>query len=1048
MVLNVLGRLRELPFCDYLSLAGESDGSGGESERRWYAGAVGVEFRVLGRPEVRHDGLNLDIGPPKQRSVLSALLFSTNEAVSTERLVESVWWQPPLAAGSNLRSYLAGLRRILHLPGEYDSRLYTERAGGYRISVRPGELDLDRFDELTRQGERALQTGGLATAADHLERALRLWRGRALDGVTYGPALQAMVTRVEERRLVVAEEWAQARLDLGQPEAVTADLRGLVREHPLRERLWAHLMLALHRSGRPSEALAVYAELRTVLAGELGVDPAPEVRRLHQQILQGAAVVDHPKVDSRPTVGVEPTVATPRQLPAGTSTLYGRATELARLDKLLSGNETRRGPILVAVDGVAGVGKSALALAAASRNVAHFPGGQFYVDLQGATPGLAPLRPIDVLGRFLRTLGVRPASVPDDEAEAAALFRSLVAQRRVLVLLDDAVSLAQVRPLLPGGPGCAALITSREALTGLAETVRVPLGLLTPPDAVTLLGSLTDPGRVAAEPEAAARVAALCGFLPLALGIAAARLVARPGWPLAALADRLAAAQHRLDELAVAHLAVRSSIELTYRGLPQPVQTAFRRLGLLKARNFPAWALAALMNVPVPQAERLIDDLLTVRLLETTSVGLRQSSGELHYRFHDLVRLYAQEQAVEKDPAHVRTAAVRRLSGACLALAERAEAKLSADFLGLTRHRVARWSLPRAEVERLTTDPRAWFDQEHAFLIAAVENGIERGIIGLAGCLAASLTTFFQVGNHFDDWRRVQTAALVAAEQAGDQRTAMKLHRGLGELDTIQDRYDDAMKHFISAHAASTDRDPEHVAAISAGLGYLHRLRGEYDAALSRFTEARQLAEATGNLNGLVYATSGIGAVQMERGQLTEAVECFEECLRLSQEAGYLPGAAQARRCLGHVYRTRGDHDAAAIHFAQAKEISESLGDRLGSAHAACWLGEMRVRQGRHTEGRRLLAQCLWIYRDFANEWGEAGTLWALAVAQLAVGRPRMARHRAAQAVAMWRRLGSPHWLSIGLATLAEAYDVLGEPVAAEQARQEADQLRRELDRR
>ncbi|GAB3136386.1 BTAD domain-containing putative transcriptional regulator [Micromonospora sonneratiae] len=1003
-------------------------------------GRFGVEFRVLGRPEVSHAGERLDVGAPKQLTVLSALLLSTNTALSAERLVESVWWQPPSAAGSNLRGYLAGLRRVLHPPGERDSRLRTERAGGYRIVVRPGELDLDRFDDLAAQGERALRTGLLSTAADHLEQALRLWRGRTLDGVTYGPALQAMVTRVEERRLVVAEQWAQARLDLGQPEVVAVDLRSLVREHPLRERLWAHLILALYRSGRPGEALAAYAELRTVLAGELGVDPAPDLRRLHRQILRGEADVGGPTVESAPAV------ARPRQLPAGANALYGRATELTWLAQLLSGSRARPGPVVVAVDGVAGVGKSALALAAANRSAAHFPDGQFYVDLQGATPGLAPLRSIDVLGRFLRTLGVRPANVPDDEAEAAALFRSLVAQRRVLVLLDDAVSLAQVRPLLPGGSGCAALVTSRETLTGLVEAVRVPLGLLTPPDAVALLGGLTDPNRVAAEPEAAARVATLCGYLPLALGIAGARLVARPGWPLAALADRLAAAQHRLDELAVAHLAVRSSIELTYRGLPQPVQTAFRRLGLLKARDFPSWALAALLNVPLPQAERLIDNLLTVRLLETTSGAPGQMTGEIHYRFHDLVRLYAQEQVAEKDPVHVRTAAVRRLSGACLALAERAEDRLSADFLGLTRHRVARWSLPRPDVERITADPRAWFDQEHAFLVAAVEDGIDRGATGLAGCLAAALTTFFQVGNHFDDWRRVQTAALVAAERAGDRRTAMKLHRGLGELDTVQDRYDDAMEHFTAARAASTDRDPGHVAAINAGLGYLHRLRGEYNAALSRFTEARQLAEATGNHNGLVYAIGGIGAVQMERGQLTSAVECFEECLRLSQAAGYLPGAAQAWRCLGHVYRYRGDYDDAAIHFARAREISEGLGDRLGSAHAACWLGEMRVRQGRHVEGRRLLVQCLWIYRDFANEWGEAATLWALAVAQLAVGRPRVARHRAAQAVAMWRRLGSPYWLGTGLETLAEAYDLIDEPIAARQARQEANQLRQRLD--
>ncbi|MFD0818646.1 BTAD domain-containing putative transcriptional regulator, partial [Micromonospora zhanjiangensis] len=431
-----------------------------------------MEFQVLGRPDVFHGGERLDTGPPKQRAVLTALLLYRNQGLSADRLVKSVWWEPPRAARSNLRLYLASLRRVLRPPGEPGTRVRTVGAGGYQLSVLPGELDLDRFDGLVEEGERALRAGWLPVAADRLEQATRLWRGRVLDGVPCGPALHAEATRLEERRLAVVEQWARARLVLGQPEATIAELGSLARENPLRERLWELLMRALYGAGRASEALATYARLRRMLAGELGVDPAPELRRLHEQILRG---------EVQPTSAGPAAGAAPRQLPTGPRHCYGRTVELADLRRLLT--DPAPGPLVVAVDGVAGVGKSVLALAAARSGADRFPDGQLYVDLRGATSGLIPLRPVDALGRLLRTLGVRPDAVPDEEAEAAALFRSVVARRRILLLLDDAASADQVRPLLPAGPGCATLITSRHVLSGPIDAHRVPLGVLSTDDA-------------------------------------------------------------------------------------------------------------------------------------------------------------------------------------------------------------------------------------------------------------------------------------------------------------------------------------------------------------------------------------------------------------------------------------------------------------------------------------------------------------------------------------------------------------------------------------
>jgi DNA-binding SARP family transcriptional activator/Tfp pilus assembly protein PilF len=1006
-----------------------------------------MEFRVLGRLEVSVGAEQLDLGAPKQQIVLASLLLSGNKIVSGDQLTEAVWWQPPAAAAANLRVYLAGLRRVLRVAGEAP-RVETLR-GGYRLTVLPGELDLDRFEELTGQGEHAVRESRLSDAAGHFEQASRLWRDRALDDMAYGPGLQMRVAQLEERRLALIEQWAQVRLDLGDHSDVVTKLRGMVAEHPLRERLWAQLMLALSRSGRPTEALAAYAKARAVLVEELGADPGPELQRLHRQLLRGDdAPASSPAERGTATAagtlirrGPAATII-PRQLPAGPSAFCGRTAELAQLEQLLAGAQVRRGSVVVAVDGTAGVGKSALVLTAAHQYADRFPDGQLYINLQGATPGLEPLPPVEVLGRFLRTFGVSPNSVPADEAEAAALFRSQVADRRLLVVLDNAASIAQVRPLLPAGPGCVALVTGRDVLTGLAEANRLHLVLLSPGDAVDLLGQVAGPERVAADPDAVARLVALCGHLPLALRIAGARLAARPGWPVRALAGRLQAAQTRLDELSVPDAAVRASIELTYRGLAEQTRRAMRRLGLLRARDFTAWGLAALMDTPLANAERLLDDLIAVHLVEVSS---STGQGDSRYRFHDLVRLFAQERAAEEDPQQVRAAALRRLVGAAMALAERADLRLGADFLGVARHRLARWSLPREEVERITADPGDWFDSEHDFLIAAVDEGIDIGATDLAGGLAASLTTFFQVRNRFTDWRRVQSHALVAALQAGDNRTALKLHRGLGELDTIQDRYADAVVHFETALGLATARDSEYETALAAGLGYLNRLLGQYEKALRYFSQARVLAEKTGNVNGLVYAANGIGGIHLERGHLDEAASYFQECLRLSREASYLPGEAQALRSLGHVHRAGGDHDEAAELFLRAKEISETLGDRLGQAHAASWLAEMRIRQGRHAEARWLLARCLWGYREFGNAWGEAATLWAIAVAHLAVALPGKAQRRAEGAVAIWRRIESPHWLALGLETLADAHDGLGEQAEAERARAEALDLRRRL---
>jgi tetratricopeptide (TPR) repeat protein len=406
--------------------------------------------------------------------------------------------------------------------------------------------------------------------------------------------------------------------------------------------------------------------------------------------------------------------------------------------------------------------------------------------------------------------------------------------------------------------------------------------------------------------------------------------------------------------------------------------------------------------------------------------------------------LFAQERGADEDSPPERSAALSRVIDASLDLAQRADRRMSTDFLGAAGHRAVGWNLPVEVAQQLTVDPGGWFDRERGFLVATVSDGLQAGMAGRAGGLAAALTSLFEVRNHFADWRRVQTSSLSGALRAGDRHTAMRLHRGLGELDTIQDHYTEAIAHFEAALGLGDVVDPAHESALTAGLGYLHRMKGRYEPAIHYFTRARGLAEEAGNRQGLVYAVNNIGVVHLERGELVPAIVCFSQCLQLSQELEYLPGQAQSLRGLGHVRRAEQDDDAAAELYQRAARISRSLGDRLGEAHALCWLGKVFIRQGRHGHARRLLSRCLWVYREFGNAWGEAATLWILADAQLAVGRLRPARLRAGQAVAIWRGIASPYWLTQGLHTLAAAYEHEGDTVAAQGLRQQAAALRAE----
>ncbi|MDT0530706.1 tetratricopeptide repeat protein [Micromonospora sp. DSM 115977] len=728
---------------------------------------------------------------------------------------------------------------------------------------------------------------------------------------------------------------------------------------------------------------------------------------------------------------------TPCLLPPDLPLFVGRKDELTETRRLL--DLAASGPVTMLVSGPAGVGKTAFAVRLGHLLAAQFPDGQLYIDLGGF--GDEPLEPTAVLGAFLRALGVRGGTVPSDLMSRVHLYRTLLAQRRMLIILDNAATTRQVTDLLPNGGRCAAIVTSRTTLADLGSR-RLPLGTLDQAAGLALLSEMLGRERAAAEPAAARFIVDSCGGLPLAVWVAGARLAARPHWPLARVAQALADEQRRLDELAVGDVAVRASLELTYRGMTPAAQRALLMLSLSPGPDFAAWALAALLDTALSDAEAILDDLVEVHLVEIGAVG---ATG-FRYRLHDLVRLLGRELLEREVPRQSRTEALTRLLSASLHLTDLTADALRADFQGGPQTHLVSWRLPMADTDQFVADPVAWFDDERRFLIALVDQALDGAgtgpATGPAAGLAAGLTTFFQVRSHFDEWERLQSRALKAALHVADQRSAATLHRCLGELTTVLDRYPEALGHFEQALLLANGQDPAFQASATAGLAYVHRLLGQYDPAVRHFEEAVDLARTAGNVNCLVYATNGIGVIDLEQGRVDAARQRFEECLGVSRAAGYRPGEAQALRCLGQSHRALHAYPIAADCFRQAAAISEDLGDRLSATHANCWLGDVLVRQGEHGKGRRLLARSLWTYREFGNLWGEAATAYALAEAQLAAGRPVQARRRAEAAVDLWRRVGSRSWLAIALDTLAEAHRSAGDPVASSRIRAEASAVR------
>ncbi|WP_163505989.1 AfsR/SARP family transcriptional regulator [Fodinicola acaciae] len=842
-----------------------------------------MQFNVLGPFEACRSGGPVQLSP-KLRSLLAALLCRPNTAVAVDTLIDVVWGaDPPPSAAGSLRIYVHHLRQAV---GAHRIR---REAAGLSLRVRPEELDATAFNRLATRGRACVVAGDVEAGAALLDEAMRLWRGPAYATLGDSPLVREEAARLNEQRQAVATELVEARLVLGQHAEVVGELESLVREHPSREDLRAQLMTALHRQGRTAEALATYRDACRSLADDLGLEPGPRLRRLAEAIRAGNLPESPPP--------------TPAELPAAPATFTGRLAELSALEASMPA---------ALVTGVPGVGKTALALHWSHRVADRFPDGQLYVDLRGHDE---PLTASAALGRLLPRLGVAAGRVPADTDERCALFRSTVRERRLLIVLDNAVSAEQVRPLVPAGPGCAVVVTARRRLAGLvADGFRfVPLGVLTDDETIALLSDVIGADRIAAEPAAARRLARLCDRLPLAVRIAAAKLATRPAWTLAELAERLTGEHGRLDQLHGDDWHVRASFELSYRDLPPRLRTAFRRLGLLDApAGVAPWTLAALLDTDADDAEELAERLVDAQLIQPLGTD---AAGQPRYRFHDLIRLYAAERAEIEEPPAELTAAVRRAY-------ERLVRGLSsgpADWLRSERHTVA---AAMADATGRGLDELSWRLAVGTTRLRPVPVSVGLRLDSVPGSVSRQHTLLFERLGHARE--RVMRLG----------RSAIREHR-LGQPGWSRPA------DLRQAQALLAEADDVTAAAYDLGRLATAALRASRAGeAIDLLDEAAALVPANVRQLRIMFLRA-IRAFYVHQGRAGEAVHLAARTVELARAFGDPRSEPGAVRGLAEAQLAAGDRDAAWSTVDSAIRLARQTGQRKAEGRALLTLADI-----------------------------------------------------------------------------------------------------------
>ncbi|MEO3762998.1 BTAD domain-containing putative transcriptional regulator [Streptomyces sp. B5E4] len=1025
-----------------------------------------MEFHLLGGIEaVAADGRPVDLGPARQRSVLAALLLDEGRAVPTAQLVHRVWgYTAPQRARETLYSYLSRLRRTL----SGSQATLARSPDGYELAVGAADsVDVHRFRLLLTRARAATDDAG---AADLFREALALWRGVPCPGVDT-PWFNGVRDALAKELLAAELDGADVRLRLGDHAALLTVLAERSAAHPLDERLAAQYMTALHRCGRPADALDHYRRIRRLLAEELGIDPGRHLQQVHQTVLGGDPEPSVPEsagtASARRPASAPPAWLAQCQLPPAVRGFAGRTDLVARLAELLESPDAAP----VVVSGSPGVGKSALAVHLGHRLRQAFPDGQWYVRLQGTRE--RPRDPADVLAGLLRVSGEDAAAVPESLEDRAGAFRGRVADRRVLLVLDDAADAEQVRPLLPGTAGVAVLVTSRSDLRGLTASHAahpVPLDVLRPGEANDLLAGILGEQRVAAEPAAAERLAELCARLPLALRIAAANLAARPGRSLEAYADELAD-DGRLAKLSIAgdrEAAVRTAFDHSYAALEPAAARLFSLLGLHPGPDFTAASAAALLGCAPAAAQEPLDRLATA--------GLVQHTGADRFQFHDLLRLYAAERAAA-DPGH--EAAWRRLCDWYLASADAATA---VNFSGL-----AQLPRPRQTSGRFRDGPQAltWLDEERANLVAVVTRAAAAGPYEIAWQLADQLRMFFFYRRHQPEWLATATAALRAAEEHGEVLARGAMYHSLGLLRQSTGDPDAALEALLRAldDYRLTGRRRGEAAilsnlAVHAGqhgemrralhwqdlgmevlrsldlpvqlgsslntLGLIHIYLGQLERGLACTTESIEICLRHGQASRATSPLINRSLALHHLGRYEEALADAREALRLCRKHRERHNEADAHEAVARAHLGKGCPDIAEPHAEQALRTAREVGDPTEEADALITLARLHRLRGDPTRAADHLTAALAITRrcDFRHQ--EAEVHAALAPLHLATGEVATAADHAELALATARELDLPLTAHRALTALAAIAHATNAPDRAADHTAEAHRIERE----
>ncbi|HEY5836496.1 AfsR/SARP family transcriptional regulator [Streptomyces sp.] len=931
----------------------------------------GLRFAVLGPVRAWRGGEAIATGAPQQRALLAALLLRGGRTATASELVDAVWGEsPPNTALAALRSYAFRLRKALG-----PQALITD-SGGYALHVEPDALDHTVVERLAAEAEKARATDP-AHARELLGNALALWHGEPLAGCP-GPYAEAQRSRLTEWHLGLIEIRLELDLELGAHAEAVSELTALSAEHPLRERMRALLMLALYRSGRQAEALGVYADTRRLLADELGIDPSHDLSDLHQRVLEA-----DPSLAAPPgAAGLLETVR-PAQLPATVADFTGRAAFVRELGEQLA--EASRGSGVMAVSavaGIGGVGKTTLAVHVAHAARESFPDGQLYVDLQGTEP--RPAEPEAVLGAFLRALGVPNPAIPDSLAERAALYRSTLDGRRVLALLDNAYDAAQIRQLLPGTPGCAALVTSRVRMVDLAGAHLVDLDVMSPEEALQLFVRIAGEERVRSERQAALDVVGACGFLPLAIRIAASRLAARRTWTVSVLARKLADHRRRLDELRAGDLAVKATFALGYGQLSPTQARAFRLLSLPEGPDISLDAAAAVLDLDRYEAEDLLEALVDISLIE--------SAAPARYRFHDLLRLYARECAERDETAEARCGALSRLldfylsSAACVYELENPGDRVLDHLAPGARSGLV---FPNRE------EALEWLFSEAQSLLAAVQQAAGDGCEGplrRAVDLLLAAQDLMESGIYARQYEQAARALVTTAQACGDALVEGRARVWLGQSLCLSGRFPEAEAEAVRALLLGRSADDPVACSYAPNLMGIIALHGRRFGECAEHTMvALDAFRSDGNKHGEAAALSNLSRAQLELGDTGAAVDATRQVVAIYRELG--------------------------------------AGFRLGNGLYA--MGIALTATDRPDEAIDRLTEALRIFREARQQFWEGMTLFRLAKAHLTVGQWRQSASHAEQALVILRDVGGEWRVANALTLLGRALAAMGQSVRA-----------------